>query len=141
MSNWFYSRPYLLDLFCLLGQVLFRVVENDNQIEINTSGSVIQFDKKSGKMTSWKHNGQTVITDGPEPNFWRPPIDNDYGARFAGKTQGLENGMAGKEKYSSRTGLQSRQYWWPGYWLLPIYLEEMPNGKPDIPSILMESSM
>ncbi len=39
------------------------------------------FDKKSGRVTSYKVNGTEYIADafGICPNFWRAPIDNDYG--------------------------------------------------------------
>jgi beta-galactosidase len=63
----------------------FSVQENEQIIEVNTSGSSILFDKSTGLMTSWQHNGNTIVTSGPEPNFWRPPTDNDYGARLQQK--------------------------------------------------------
>jgi beta-galactosidase len=63
----------------------FSVQENEQTIEVNTSGSSILFDKTTGLMTSWEHNGHTIVTRGPEPNFWRPLTDNDYGARLQQK--------------------------------------------------------
>lgn len=40
------------------------------------------FDKSSGILTSYKFKGTEYINDGRGlyPNFWRAPIDNDYGA-------------------------------------------------------------
>ena len=32
-----------------------------------------------GAMTSWVFDGQPLIVAPPEPSFWRPPTDNDYG--------------------------------------------------------------
>jgi beta-galactosidase len=42
----------------------------------------ILFDTLSGMMTSLEFNGTQFITRGPEPNFWRAPIDNDFGNRM-----------------------------------------------------------
>ena len=39
----------------------------------------ITFDKTTGAMTSWVFDGQPLIVAPPEPSFWRPPTDNDYG--------------------------------------------------------------
>ncbi len=63
----------------------FESDETADRITIKTSGSVIDFDKNSGKMTTWKHNDKMLISEGPEPNFWRPPTDNDYGAQLQTK--------------------------------------------------------
>ena len=30
-------------------------------------------------MTSFNYKGKELIKNGPEPDFWRPPTDNDYG--------------------------------------------------------------
>lgn len=39
------------------------------------------FDKKLGYVTSYKYNGKELIDSefGLRPNFWRAPVDNDYG--------------------------------------------------------------
>lgn len=45
------------------------------------------FDKKSGLLVSYQYNGTEYILNGQgmHPNFWRAPIDNDYGARLPQK--------------------------------------------------------
>lgn len=42
----------------------------------------LEFDKKTGGLTSWTSGGQKLILRGPEPNFWRAPTDNDFGNRM-----------------------------------------------------------
>lgn len=39
----------------------------------------VLFDLASGTMTAYRFQGVDLIGSGPEPNFWRPPTDNDYG--------------------------------------------------------------
>lgn len=41
----------------------------------------IEIDQKSGMIKTYKINGNSVFEDwkGPEPYFWRPPTDNDFG--------------------------------------------------------------
>ncbi len=37
----------------------------------------ILFDSETGHIASIKKDGKTVVVDGPQLNFWRPPTDND----------------------------------------------------------------
>ena len=39
----------------------------------------IIFDLASGRLSSFNYKGKELIKKGPEPDFWRPPTDNDYG--------------------------------------------------------------
>ncbi len=49
--------------------------------KLTVSGSDIKivFDLEKGTMESLKYKGTSMINKGPEPDFWRPPTDNDYG--------------------------------------------------------------
>lgn len=40
---------------------------------------IVMFDTLTGTMTSLEFNRKQFLTRGPEPNFWRAPIDNDFG--------------------------------------------------------------
>ncbi|HEX9728591.1 MAG TPA: glycoside hydrolase family 2 TIM barrel-domain containing protein [Gemmatimonadales bacterium] len=40
----------------------------------------VRFDRTSGTLTSYNYRGQEMIQQGLVPNFWRPPVDNDFGA-------------------------------------------------------------
>ncbi|SKB33996.1 glycoside hydrolase family 2 TIM barrel-domain containing protein [Alkalitalea saponilacus] len=39
----------------------------------------IAFNQNTGELSSWISNGLELIDNGPKPNFWRAPNDNDYG--------------------------------------------------------------
>ncbi|TLX76458.1 DUF4981 domain-containing protein [Labilibacter sediminis] len=52
--------------------------DDDSLIITGDSFSVI-FDMKKGEMTSYKTGEKELIQSGPIPNFWRAPIDNDFG--------------------------------------------------------------
>ena len=59
-----------------------KYTENDNTLNIKGSGFTVAFDKKKGVLASYVYNGKTVFSQGPLPNFWRPLVDNDYGAGY-----------------------------------------------------------
>lgn len=53
--------------------------ETDNSIVVTGEGFSITFDKEAGVITSFKKGEIEFIKSGPIPNFWRAPIDNDFG--------------------------------------------------------------
>ena len=70
--------------------------ETDNSITVSGEGFSVTFDKKQGVITSFKKGETEFIKSGLVPNFWRAPIDNDFGNnlhkrsrvwREAGKTR------------------------------------------------------
>ncbi len=52
---------------------------NDSIIKIVGNDFEISFSKKEGTLKSWKKNGVELLLNGPKPNFWRIPTDNDFG--------------------------------------------------------------
>ena len=67
----------------------------------------VTFDKKAGIMVSFKKDGKERLLSGPIPNFWRAPIDNDFGNnlhkrsrvwRKAGETRKVTNVTVGEIK-------------------------------------------
>ncbi|MBQ9441973.1 MAG: hypothetical protein IJU55_03075 [Selenomonadaceae bacterium] len=46
---------------------------------VEGDGFSYMFSSAAGNLTSIKFNGEEFISDFPTPNFWRAPIDNDYG--------------------------------------------------------------
>ena len=47
-------------------------------LNVNVGKVEMLFDSKTGHITSIKKDGIPVVVDGPRPNFWRPPTDNDH---------------------------------------------------------------
>jgi beta-galactosidase len=46
---------------------------------ITGSEFAVAFDRSTGVMTSLRSRGVELVRTGPVPNFWRAPIDNDFG--------------------------------------------------------------
>jgi beta-galactosidase len=42
----------------------------------------ISFDRTSGQISSYVMNGKQLLLEGPRPNFWRAPTENDFGNRM-----------------------------------------------------------
>ncbi|OJJ18900.1 hypothetical protein BKI52_22785 [marine bacterium AO1-C] len=56
------------------------VQKNDaKELLIKGKNFTIRFDKKTGTLASYVFQGTELIKRGMEPNFWRPPNDNDLG--------------------------------------------------------------
>ena len=53
-----------------------------NQLILQGTHFQVTFNRWTGQMVSYRYRGTDLLLDGPRPNFWRPPTDNDYGARL-----------------------------------------------------------
>ena len=51
----------------------------DKKLEVSGVDMKVVFDLVAGKLESFNYKGKEYIKKGPEPDFWRPPTDNDYG--------------------------------------------------------------
>jgi beta-galactosidase len=51
----------------------------DKNLEISGENMKLVFDLSAGRLVSFNHKGKELLVKGPEPDFWRPPTDNDYG--------------------------------------------------------------
>jgi beta-galactosidase len=49
------------------------------KLEITGKDLKIIFDLAAGKIEALNYKGRSLVNKGPEPDFWRPPTDNDYG--------------------------------------------------------------
>ncbi|WP_052522388.1 glycoside hydrolase family 2 TIM barrel-domain containing protein [Saccharicrinis fermentans] len=56
-----------------------KVKESEKGWNIKTETSSLNFDKTKGTFTNLSINGKEYIQEGPQPDFWRAPVDNDYG--------------------------------------------------------------
>jgi beta-galactosidase len=52
---------------------------NENSLEVKGSDMILKFDLVKGRLRSFTWKGSELFKKGPEPDFWRPPTDNDYG--------------------------------------------------------------
>lgn len=61
------------------GKIIIK--EDKQRLVLSNDDFMVEFDKTHGKITSYSHNNTQYIKDGngPKPNFWRAPTDNDLG--------------------------------------------------------------
>ena len=59
---------------------------SDGNGAYTVSGDKFSFtiDKSTGLMKNYTYGGETLITDGPTPNFWRGNVENDGGSSWRG---------------------------------------------------------
>ncbi len=53
--------------------------EEGNTIVVEGTGFKVSFNKDDATMKSYVLDGKEMLLAGPVPNFWRAPIDNDFG--------------------------------------------------------------
>ncbi len=56
-----------------------ELTDGDDNTTVSGEGFSIAFNKKAGIVSSYKKGETELLTSGPVPNFWRAPIDNDFG--------------------------------------------------------------
>ncbi len=56
-----------------------EVTESDDLVNLKGDEFEIVFDKQEGTISNYDFKGVEIIKDGPTPNFWRAPNDNDKG--------------------------------------------------------------
>lgn len=61
------------------------MVKNDSVIKLTGKDFSVEFNKNSGVLTTYTYNGNMILEQGPAVNFWRAPVDNDYGANTQNK--------------------------------------------------------
>jgi beta-galactosidase len=88
------------------------IKKSKEQITVSGTSFMIQFDKGKGMISQYRYGGDDLIMKGLVPNFWRAPIDNDYGNnnhkiarvwRKAGERREVTKVKATKEKSGSIT--------------------------------------
>jgi len=59
---------------------IWRWLEGDHlMLEGESAPFQMVFDLQEGRLDRFTYDGVHLLQGGPEPNFWRPPTDNDYG--------------------------------------------------------------
>ncbi len=56
-----------------------EMTDKDESLVVSGAGFSVTFDKTKGVMSSFKKGETEMLMSGPIPNFWRAPIDNDFG--------------------------------------------------------------
>lgn len=58
---------------------LLQTSTKGKKLEVGGTDIKIIFDLEKGILESYIFKGKELFLKGPEPDFWRPPTDNDYG--------------------------------------------------------------
>jgi len=56
-----------------------KVEETSDRISVTGNNFKVSFDKAKGIIDTYSFNNIKLIQQGPQPNFWRAPTDNDFG--------------------------------------------------------------
>jgi len=56
-----------------------KITQNKKRLDLNGEGFKISFNKENGRLSEINYGNENIILQGIKPNFWRAPIDNDYG--------------------------------------------------------------
>jgi beta-galactosidase len=70
-------------------------------VSLSGQGFTAVFDTKKGTLTSYMLGTLQVIKEGPVPNFWRAPTDNDRGNGMGNRTGKWQN--AGRDRVVSKS--------------------------------------
>jgi beta-galactosidase len=66
--------PFRMD-----GLTMLKTKSDNKTLEVSGENLKIAFNLETGRMVSYSYKGKELLVKGPEPDFWRPPTDNDYG--------------------------------------------------------------
>ena len=61
-----------------LGPLALRT--SGDSVIVTGSRFSVRFTRATGRMVSYVYDGRDLLGQGPAPNFWRAPVDNDFGA-------------------------------------------------------------
>ena len=53
--------------------------DENNRIVVKTNDIYVEINKRTGLLDRYQLNGKNLINQSPRPEFWRAPIDNDFG--------------------------------------------------------------
>jgi len=59
-----------------------HLTETDTEVRVSGRDVEVVLSKTTGTFTTCTVKGQRVLAEGPVPNFWRGPTDNDIGRHF-----------------------------------------------------------
>lgn len=85
----------------LTGLPKLTTTQANGLVNLSGSGFAAVFDTKKGTLTSYKLGDLQVIKEGPVPNFWRAPTDNDRGNGMASRTGKWQN--AGRDRVVAKS--------------------------------------
>jgi beta-galactosidase len=58
------------------------ITRQDSTLVLSTNRFSVGFNSQTGMMLFYRFEGTEILERGIEPNFWRPPTDNDFGSDY-----------------------------------------------------------
>ncbi len=92
-----FQLPWRIDDEITRVQQELALTSNEETVTIKGHNFSVQFNPSSGMLTSYVVNGFELIQKGLQPNYWRPPNDNDKGSNMIkrlGLWRDISNTMA-----------------------------------------------
>jgi beta-galactosidase len=86
---------------------LLSLTNREEELVVAGEGFAVVFDMSAGVMKSFRVRDNELFSTGPQPDFWRPPTDNDYG-------NGMEKRNADWKDAGKKAVLKSAQVTQPG---------------------------
>lgn len=59
-----------------------QMKEERNGLSLLCQNVEMNFNKRSGELSSYRYKGEQLLGSAPQPQFWRAPVDNDFGNRM-----------------------------------------------------------
>jgi beta-galactosidase len=56
-----------------------ELVDTEERITVRGEEFEVALSRRTGELESYRFRGHPLILEGPRPNYWRPPTDNDLG--------------------------------------------------------------
>ncbi len=104
---WFPNSNYFGKEITSSGNLKIHKDENTVRFESGKVSGAITL--KNGLLTDYTYDGNSLLTAAPEPNFWRAPIDNDFGSNFQHKANIWRTAGEFRELKSIDIGNQSAE--------------------------------
>jgi beta-galactosidase/beta-glucuronidase len=67
-----------------------KIHESPSVLEVSRANCRLLFNRKEGKIESWRYRGAELLARGPEMTFWRAPTDNDVHIASKWRDAGLD---------------------------------------------------
>ena len=79
------------------GELLVK--NGKNELRFTSEKTTLSFDKVTGFINAYSFEGEEILKPGSEmrPNFWRAPVDNDYGAGLQNRLEPWKRAMENPE--------------------------------------------
>lgn len=81
-----------------------RIRSSGSELRIGGDGWEIGFDRWTGRMVSWRANGEPLLLEGPAIHLWRAPIDNDRHLRKEWEQAGYHRLIASLRAFRVKFG-------------------------------------